>query len=306
MGLQEKGALRLAEILNLKSVGSTVYGEMNDYHYSINLIPYGNAQIWQLTMVLDNTLSTDVQLNLKKVHKINIQYSALNITSSYKTIVYNIVLQLPISKEKQLNYFNNLLTTLTNALAKEEIKNAEKCCLCGVDNQYEEPSYHVYKGLYVNLHQSCVDAAYEEQQREIEKENKNIKNLPLSIILAAVGAIVGIIPSAISIFGFGWLFGLLFAICPVCSFFGYKLGKAPLRWYSTLIAAVCSLLATAGLIILAGYLVALAANVSLKEVFNDAELGLGGLLAQALLFDVIGIGCAWGYITKTKSGQVRK
>ena len=146
----------------------------------------------------------------------------------------------------------------------------------------------------------------EEEKREIEKENANIKRLPISIVLAFIGAVVGIIPSVISMFGFGYLFALLFAICPIASFFGYKLGKAPLRWYATLIAAVCSLVITALVVIGFGALIAQAANATLADAFNDPELGLTGLLAQALLFDGLGILCSLGVISKIRSGKVSR
>lgn len=306
MGYKENSALKLAALLNLKASGTTVYGEMNDYHFSINLVPYGNATVWQVTMLLNKSLSADKQYDLRKALKINIQYQWLDITPTYQLCAYNIILNMPLSKEKQISYFNNLMTTLTKALEEEEIKNGEECGLCGGTKPDELLEYSVYKGLYIKLHKSCIDAAYEEQKREIEKENKNLKRLPISIVLAFIGAVVGIIPSVISIFGFGWLFGLLFAICPVASFFGYKLGKAPLRWYATFIAAVSSLIVTTLLVLGYSYLIALAANVSLATVFADPELGIVGFLAQALLFDIIGIGCAWGYISKTRSNKVHK
>lgn len=306
MGYKENAAVKLSVLLNLKADGTTVYGEFNDYHFSINLIPYGNTQVWQLTMLLDKPLSTEVQTNLKKTHKINIQYTALDITPTYQVIAYNIILNMPMSKEKQVNYFNNLITTLTNALANEEIKNGDACGLCGIEKTDEDAEYVVYKGLYLKLHKSCIEAAYEEERREIEKENANIKKLPLSIVLAFIGAVVGIIPSVIAMFGFGYLFALLFAICPIASFFGYKLGKAPLRWYATLIAAVCSLVVTALIVIGFGAVVAQAANATLADAFNDPELGLTGLLVQALLFDGLGILCALGVISKTRSGKVSR
>lgn len=306
MGFKENAALKLSALLNLKADGATVYGEINDYHFSINLIPYGNTQVWQLTLLLDKTLSTDTQTNLKKTHKINIQYTALDITLTYQAVAYNLILNMPMSKEKQVNYFNNLMTTLTNALTNEGINNIQSCALCGVNKEDEDVEYTVYKGLYVKLHKSCIEAAYEEQRREIEKENKNIKRLPISIILAFVGAVIGIVPSIISIFGFGYLFAILFAISPIASFFGYKLGKAPLRWYATLIAAVCSLIVTVLLVLCYGSLIANLAQATLAEVFKDPEVGLVGFLVQALLFDIIGIACAFGYISKTRSGKVSK
>lgn len=304
MGFRENAALKLSAILNLKVSGDTVYGMINDYCFSINLIPYGNTQVWQLTMLLDKTLSTDKQQNLKKTHKINIQYTALDITPTFQAIGYNMILNMPMSKEKQVNYFNNFMTTLTNTLNSEEIKNIDNCGLCGIEKPDEDVEFTVYKGLYIKLHKSCIEAAYEEERREIAKENANIKRLPLSIILAFLGAVIGIIPSIISIFGFSYMFAVLFAICPLASFFGYKLGKAPLRWYATAISAVCSLIVTALFVVCYAALIAVAANVTLLEVFKDPEVGAVGFLAQALLFDGLGILCSWGYISKIRSGKV--
>ena len=126
------------------------------------------------------------------------------------------------------------------------------------------------------------------------------------MILALIGAVIGLIPSLISMFGFGYLIGILFALCPVASFFGYKLGKAPLRWYASVTAAVCSLIVTALSIIGFGALIAATANATLADAFRDPELGLGVLLAQALFFDILGIAIAWGYITKIGSNKVKK
>ena len=305
MGVKENGALKLAALLNLKAEGATVYGELNEYYYSINLIPYGNASVWQLTMILNKTLSADAEYNLKKIHKINIHYSGIDITPTKQAVAYNVLLSFPLSNDKKVNYFNNLLLTLTNALAKEEITHCDDCILCGTTKD-DELEYHVYKGLYVKLHKSCIDASYEAERRQIELENKNIKRLPISMILALIGAVIGLIPSLISMFGFGYLIGILFALCPVASFFGYKLGKAPLRWYASVTAAVCSLIVTALSIIGFGALIAATANATLADAFSDPELGLGVLLAQALFFDILGIAIAWGYITKIGSNKVKK
>ena len=99
---------------------------------------------------------------------------------------------------------------------------------------------------------------------------------------------------------------LQIGICPIASFFGYKLGKAPLRWYATLIAAVCSLVITALVVIGFGALIAEAANATLADAFNDPELGLTGLLLEALLFDGLGILCSLGVISKIRSGKVSR
>ena len=37
MGFKENSALKLSVLLNLKVDGSTVYGEINDYCFSLNL-----------------------------------------------------------------------------------------------------------------------------------------------------------------------------------------------------------------------------------------------------------------------------
>ena len=305
MGFKEKQAKTLAEILKLNCEDNTVYGVYKDFHFSINLVPYGNASIWQLTMLLDKVLSNENEKRLKKVHKVNILYKSINITPTVNVVAYNIMLNMPLSKDKKIVYFEILMDALTETLKDENILELNSCGLCAVDNNDEELTYKVYKGLYLPVHLSGLEKNYEEQKREIMQENANIKKLPISIILAIVGAIIGIIPSVIVIYGFGYLFALLFALSPFCAFFGYKLGKAPLRWYATLIATIASLIATVIGVIAPIALLAAAAQMDLATFINDPELGFYSLLLQALLFDVIGVGVSWGYITKTRSNKVK-
>ena len=106
MGFKENSALKLSVLLNLKVDGSTVYGEINDYCFSLNLIPYGNTQVWQLTLLLDKTLSTDAQLNLKKTHKINI-YQTQNLKCS-KSSLYNYIDQNYLSARNTFSYFSGI------------------------------------------------------------------------------------------------------------------------------------------------------------------------------------------------------
>lgn len=303
MSFISKQIENLNKALGYNVENETIYGCYNDYHFSVIPVNYGSAIVFQLTLTVDNPLSEAI-ISILKTYKIKPSYELVTVGSTNIYIV-KVILNLPIAKAKKKAAFDTIIEKLTQTLKEYNVLDNNKCCLCGAEKEDAEVTYNVYKGLYLATHTSCIETSYEQERVAIEAENANIGRLPLSIILAIVGAFVGLIPAFVVIY-IGWLIGLLFALSPICAFVGYKLGKAPLRWYATLIASAASVLATV-LIILAIYgLFATAANVSFAELISDPESGFIELMLQAILFDAIGIAIAWSYITKTTKNQVQK
>lgn len=303
MSFKSKQIENLNNILGYNVDGETIYGTYNDYHFSVNLVNYGNASAYQLSLTVDNVLSEAV-IQVLKTYKIRPSYELVTVGST-DIYVVNVILNLPLSKEKKLTTFNNTLEKLTNTFKDNNILDNDKCCLSGAIKDDAEVTYNVYKGLYLATHSSCIEASYEQERAMIDAENAKLNRLPISIILGILGAFIGLIPAFIVIY-LGWLFGILFALSPICAFIGYKLGKAPLRWYATLVSSVASVIATVVIVIAVYALIASAANVSFSELIKDAESGFVSLLLQAILFDGIGIAIAWSYITKTTKNQVAK
>lgn len=143
---------------------------------------------------------------------------------------------------------------------------------------------------------------YEEVKQEVQQEEllkpENKKMLPLSICLSFVGAIVGLIPAILVVLLTGYLYGLLFAITPIAAFFGYKLGKAPLRNYTTVIVIIESLVVTALAIFVEYTILAAQGGVSVLELIAIPEAEFVMNLVQAEVFACIGIAVAWNVIRK--------
>jgi hypothetical protein len=74
---------------------------------------------------------------------------------------------------------------------------------------------------------------------ELEKSNKGMGK---SIVFAIGGAVVGAIPTLISILFFQYMLAILYALIPLASFYGYKYGGAPKKSYVPILISMISLL----------------------------------------------------------------
>lgn len=123
-------------------------------------------------------------------------------------------------------------------------------------------------------------------------------NKTLSIILSIVGSIIGLIPAILVVFFTDTLYGILFALPPIAAYFGYKLGKAEVTNFTTVLVIVETLVVCALAIVIEYALVAAAIGVSLGEVIALPEAEFGKSLLQVLLFACIGIAVSWNIIKK--------
>ena len=208
-----------------------------------------------------------------------------------------LTLTLPYSlsvNDKYVEKCENVINTFVSYMNSQNYQTSTKCVVCG-----EEAENGSFGGIYVPVHSECVDSLKELSKQEVAEENKNIANLPKSIILAFVGAIVGLIPSVISILGFGTMIALLYALIPLASFFGYKLGKAPKRWYATLIVIVLSVFVVVALDIYLYDLIAFSEGITLAECLSLYSADFVSDLLYSVLFVGVGVFISWKYISNT-------
>lgn len=145
---------------------------------------------------------------------------------------------------------------------------------------------------------------FKSEQEELVREEPKQEfiqptNKTLSIVLSAVGAIIGLIPAVLVVYFTDTLYGLLFALPPIAAYFGYKLGKAPITKFTTVLVIIETLVVCALAIVIEYALVATALGVSLIEVISIPEAEFGKALLQVLLFACIGIAVSWNIIRKT-------
>jgi hypothetical protein len=258
----------------------------------------GYTAFYVLSMVVTKPLSKANQTTFNQETKCALQMNAYGQNTILQTM-----LALPLGAEKQKEMFHKVLNSLTLCLKSEQIEEPTTCILCSVAKEDEEVEWMPYGGVYAPIHKGCIEAQAIQEKQIIEAENKNTKYLPLSIILSLVGAIVGmIVPLLVQIFA-SYFIGILYALIPFCAFFGYKLGKAPRRVYTTIIVIVESLLVSVGSIVLIYAVLAGMGNVSFVELIKDPDAGFAGEIAYSLLFTIIGIAVTWGYITKVRTNK---
>lgn len=128
---------------------------------------------------------------------------------------------------------------------------------------------------------------------------QNTNRLPLSILLAVVGGLVGLIPNFISIFFFDTLLGLLYALIPLGAYFGYVLGKAERNKYTLILICIISFALAIGVFLLYYGLILNALNLTFADLFADTEAKNGFLsdLGLSALFTVFGLYISWRVIS---------
>lgn len=185
------------------------------------------------------------------------------------------------------------MNTLTKALQKENIDDYNRCLFCNDDKEKEEKEWVVIRKLYVLSHQSCAE---EELKTTKEKSNR----LKMSLLGGIIGAFIGFIPAFLALIFADYFIGVLYALSPICAYLGYTLGKAPLKWYTTLCVAISSFLAT---IVATICFLAILANTngeSLIGYIRNPNNQCYTIVLQSILFDIIGIFISWGLLQEQR------
>ena len=208
------------------------------------------------------------------------------------------------------------LDTMVAALRENGIAPADTCALSGAadpDSLCLVPRGSLYSFQPVN---AALIRQQSTQTREQAQENEVNGSYATGIVGAVLGMLVGLIPNLLTIVFTERIYGLLFALVPICAMFGYKLFKGKMGKASIAIVIVLSLL---GVVLipyleLVYYLVK-DSGFPLGQAFDIARLymtepeflgALKGDLLQLLLFMVIGIAFAWRYMSsQTNSSTVQ-
>ena len=289
MKLQE-----LANKLNFTELNNCFYQTYGQITGSLIEVDF-NINCPAVSFYYDKPFTKDELKEIKKHSSKNVVYH--NKFANGVLLILTLPLGISLS-DKYVEKCRGVIDTFVSFLASKEYITSNKCIICG-----EESSYNSYGLLYLPVHEECKNTVKEVAQKSVEEENKNVSNLPKSIILAFIGAVVGLIPSVISIFGFGMMYALLYALIPLCSFFGYKLGKAPKRWYATAIVVGLSVIVAVGLDVSLYNLIAAAEGISLAEYIALYSADFIRDILMSVLFIALGVWFSWKYISNTADNR---
>ena len=132
--------------------------------------------------------------------------------------------------------FTQTLVSLINFLRKNSIQESMQCPICG---QFDTDGLAFYAGNFQRLHLSCIDRKLTTQHERIQ-ENEIHGNYFTGLIGALLGGICGILPSILTILGMERIFVILFALIPICIFYGYKICHGKMNNAAVIITLVLS------------------------------------------------------------------
>jgi hypothetical protein len=98
---------------------------------------------------------------------------------------------------------------------------------CGMCSEGKCDTLVNYDGSLNVFHKACLDKHKEEMEQKFEDKASN-PNLFGGFIGGLIGGIVGAIPTLIALVFFNYLIGLLFALIPLGTFYGWKLAGGKL------------------------------------------------------------------------------
>ena len=195
------------------------------------------------------------------------------------------------------------------ALSAHGLSPAVTCAVCGGGT----PDSLCVVNTYQPVHAACMHQKLE-TAKEQAMENKENGSYLTGTLGAILGALVGTILPLVMLIATDTLYALLFALVPLAAMFGYRKFKGKSDKISIVIVIVVSILAV----------VLMAYAVIVYYIMQQMGVGLGtamsfvsrfmsgsdfaellGQFWKGFLFMGLGIVISWGYLTKTRSAEVK-
>lgn len=185
-------------------------------------------------------------------------------------------------------------------------------CQCALCNQMGYDAYAMVKGRYDAVHQGCMDSLHDEA---VAKAKQVPGSYWTGILGAILGCIVGIIPNVLTIWLSETIYSLLYALIPLCSYYGYKLCRGKMNKAAVAATLVLSVLSVfiiefvlLNITLMEEYEVGLGLSLALTfPLLADGEVWV--LMAQdavsSFLFIALGVFIVWGQISRTHASELK-
>ena len=206
--------------------------------------------------------------------------------------------------------FQGAVTAVTEALRRRSVAPSKNCPVCGNSGC---DILVAYKGGYEAAHRSCMEQVVSHVKNKAQKSVSE-GNYFTGIIGGILGAIVGVLPSFLSVVLVEKIYALLFALIPLCIYYGYKLLKGKMNKVVIVLTVILSVLSVymiemlllAYYIVAEGFLISEAIQIvwaSLLEPSVWTAMTMDAL--TSFLFVALGIWIAWGRISRTAGTEVK-
>ena len=201
---------------------------------------------------------------------------------------------------------------LVYALRQKGIRPACTCKFCG---QKGADALIPAGNCHTPVHRHCVDDL-ENKATIAAEENQNSGNYITGVIGALLGALVGVIPSVLTILLMERIYSLLFALIPLCIYWGYKLFKGKMNKAVIFISIILSVLSVY-LIQIEVFMFTLMSEYSITlpqtmafmtELLSEPAFWTEATIdsLSCFLFVGLGIWVAWSQIAKTNASALQE
>lgn len=286
----------VSETLNLGYDGTYGFGQKDNYYFSMIETKQNFINMYYLVFTFDRELNSNEIKEFKKIIKTPIQVFNKNTIKIFTPIDYKF-------SDKSKDKVESILQESINFFKSIQIKQKLSCHLC---NQDSPDTMKVIDGCYFPVHKDCIEKYVAQFEKQVNQEQNN-SNLLVSVVLALAGAFVGLIPSIIVLFTMEYLFGILFALIPLASYYGYKLGKGPSRKFLPFLVSGISILSVILFYVFYLNVIAVANGVAFMQLFQVPDI-LNAIIVeigQILLFTIIGIFISWQVISRTSADKLK-
>jgi len=294
---------KLIVAFKLQEKSGNLIGEHQGYLYTYTKYKVGYTNVDALCVVFDGVTSLPVLKAIRKATKTTV------FADSYLKRGDTLFVVLPRkSKIKGMDdetYFKHFKDTLFNALEEQKLLPITKCVLCEHEKEEELISI-VHTDKYVKMHESCKRDYIKQIKQSIETEKSKNELVMGSVLFAILGAIIGMVPLAVLLFATASYYGILYALVPLASFYGYKLGKAPRTKGTIALVVVLSLIMVIAFEYLQWNMIASVEQITFAQLF-----AIEGVKEQAiedflfsLIFMAVGIWISWKHISKTTDSKL--
>ncbi len=174
---------------------------------------------------------------LKKIHRKEVR----DLLKHKATISYmGKIIQLTIrTGNMQYPYdFSQTVVSLISYLANNNIPESTQCPICG---RFDSDAMAYYNGAYQKVHMHCIQNVLDTREASVE-ENETNGSFFTGLIGALLGGLVGIIPSLLTIFLLQRIYVMLYALIPICIYYGYRLFKGRMNQWAVVLTILLSFL----------------------------------------------------------------
>ena len=281
-----------------RTTEKTAFGMEGAYPVTVTFL---GARSWQAVFPVDipdwKSFYTEIKDSLRGLGSLVYGKSRLTLT-------------MPIKDEDSQAVYSQAIALVLGRLQARGIPALDLCPLCG---QWQCDCAAYLRGCYQGTHRACLEKQLSETTEKAE-QNAMYGNYVTGFVGALLGMVIGVIPSILTILSMERIFALLYALIPLCIYYGYKLCKGKMNRAALIITIILSLVSPYLIeIILAGYI--LVSDFSMP--LGDAMQALGAALSggdlwlamtqeslSSFLFIALGIFIAWRSISQTSRTAV--